>query len=249
MCIRDSINAEYGVQRGVSMKVVWVLSVLLLGTHLCHGGGDQCDDAWFSTDANWMSNSSLHWDTRKNATGIVIQTRGSLLTDWLLFKQTTTFAASSLPGLVDLLYTRNVERNGEWSKSFMGGRYAKRFNASDDVLYMQYNGGAGVWPRDFCYARCMRTLPRGGMDIVFRSIDDPVLCPVNQSFVRGVMMDCAERIWVGENGSIVLTYILQSNTEGDLPKAVSNLANINVMFKEFSNIHSLVQNPHRPYHD
>eukprot|EP01137_Pigoraptor_chileana_P014166 Opistho-2@68485 len=207
----------------------------------CRAASYACQDTWFGDDSNWTLNDTLLWDERKNEEGISVYTRGSLISDFVLFKATSVFPATSYDALYDLLWTRNVERNGEWSKSFVGGKYVVRMGDNADILYMQYSAFWPVDGRDFCYIRCKKDFP-GGTQMVFRSIDDAALCPQQKGYVRGVMIDCAERIERLADGSgIRVTYILQTDTRGLLPKGVSNYANIDVMFKEFQNLHLLTK--------
>eukprot|EP00759_Apiculatamorpha_spiralis_P008383 PhF_6_TR15423/c0_g1_i1/m.23922 len=207
-----------------------------------------CDPSWYQTDNSWIFNTStMQWDTRKSDNGITIVTRGNILTDWLLFKMNSSFPNHGLWQLRDLLWFHNVERNGEWSKSFISGKIVQTLSNNSDILYMQYSG-APADNRDFCYVRCKEELPNQGMMMVFRSLslNDTRCPPVPTGFVRGLMTDCAERIDVDSStGNIWVTYILQSDTGGDLPKVLSNFANIQVMFNEFTGIHAIVNNSTR----
>eukprot|EP00164_Ancoracysta_twista_P004071 GFYU01005467.1.p1 GENE.GFYU01005467.1~~GFYU01005467.1.p1 ORF type:complete len:245 (-),score=29.96 GFYU01005467.1:69-803(-) len=215
-----------------------------------------CEESWFDFDNSVMAGTSpLSFKEEKSEDGINVYSSNNVFTDWQTFLMNSTFSKNdfTLAQLRDVLWTHNVDRNGEWSKSFVKGRVLENLSADSDVLLMEYS----AWPlssRDFCYVRCKKELPNGGMMMTFRSLDssrapcnveastdnsDSIIAKLMGGTVRGTMIDCAERIEVREH-DIVVTYVLKTDTGGLLPKFVSNMANVKVMFKEFTELHKVV---------
>jgi len=204
----------------------------------------RCQSHWFAeAEPTLSADEPNDWTLRKSRHNVTLESQGNLLIDWLRFKQEMTFipAKSLYYRLLHLHFAHTPGRFREWSTTLQAVTVAKTIDQASDVLYLQFNSFLGVQARDMCVIRCKKEVDENDQKettIVYRSIQDEILCPTKDGFTRAWALDWVERFRFTVNHNVSFTSIQKVAFGGWTPKAVVNLWRSEMLFGEIDRLYS-----------
>jgi hypothetical protein len=146
---------------------------------------------------------------------------------------------ATLESLDQLLHDQMVERHGEWSDTYIGGKYLYRLNEDVNLMWWQYNPGVFITNRDFVVARRRVCIGDHTIILLDKGIETGLMPPLPDTIRTEMPFQVRHMTKMREaNGTnfVEIQYMNQTDIKGMMPTALVNKSNVSISLEEWRRI-------------